>query len=84
MYLVLCRQHRILLQLKVIFCFLLNTGTHYDLQGDRKITDIGSLCQKINYIEIINKKQCYVKRWKCPPLSAMHTHTLFLKFDATR
>jgi hypothetical protein len=31
-----------------------------------------------------NKKQCYIKCWKCPPRSAMRAFILFHMFDATR
>jgi hypothetical protein len=30
------------------------------------------------------KKKCYIKCWKCPPLSAMQAFTFFLMSDATR
>jgi hypothetical protein len=59
------------------------------IQGDQKVTqpipDTCSICEKnkLNRNEE-TKKQCYIKCWKCPPRSAMHTFTLFLMSDATR
>jgi hypothetical protein len=55
-------------------------GTYY-VQIDRKVTrpipDTCSVCQEINYIEIKNKKQCYIKFWKCPLRSATPAFTFF-------
>jgi hypothetical protein len=54
------------------------------LKVTQPIPDTCSICQKINYVEIRKQKQCYIKCWKCPPRSAIHAFTLFLRFDATQ
>jgi hypothetical protein len=58
------------------------------IQNDRKVTqpirDTFLFVKKYITLKSENKKQCYIKCWKCPPRSAMHTFTLFLMFDATR